>query len=245
LGLSSVLTVPRVIGHRGAAAVAPENSAAGFRAAKDQGASWVELDVQLSAEGVPVVFHDETLDRCSTGHGPLRDTPLAVLRGLDAGSWFSPDFAGQSILTLAEALELILSLGLGVNIEIKASEADGAKTALAAMAVASQIWPADRPPPLISSFAQSALEVVSGWPKALLQDSLSPEWPSLMERLGCVSLNANARAISPMVVAEAKRRGWTVLAYTVNDPMQANRLLGWGVDGVFSDAPGAILRALS
>ena len=89
------LILPRVIGHRGIAARAPENTLAGFRRAAELGVAWVELDVQLTSDGVPVVFHDDGLERTTDGQGLLIETPLAVLRGLDAGAWFGPAFAGE------------------------------------------------------------------------------------------------------------------------------------------------------
>lgn len=93
-----------IVGHRGAAACAPENTLAAFRAGVAQGADIIELDVQLSADGRVVVFHDDQLDRTTDGHGPLAERTLAELKTLDAGSWFAPRFAGEPILTLQEVL---------------------------------------------------------------------------------------------------------------------------------------------
>ncbi|OIR09173.1 glycerophosphoryl diester phosphodiesterase [mine drainage metagenome] len=239
---------PRVIGHRGAAAMAPENTLASFVTAKNQGAPWVELDVQLSADGVAVVFHDECLDRTSTGRGPLSAQSWAALRRLDAGSWFGPAFAGEPIPTLAEAVATIAGLGLGLNLEIKlpagATAALAERTARIALAEAAPLWPAHLPPPLVSSFHEAALAEAarrSIWPRGLLLERLPSDWRQCAERLGCVSLHVAASPLTPAQAFAVKEAGLALLAYTVNRPAQAERLWQWGVDGVFTDAPGLLL----
>jgi glycerophosphoryl diester phosphodiesterase len=235
------VSFPKIIGHRGAAAHAPENTLASFSKAKDQGATWVELDVQLSSDGVPMVFHDDGLERTSNGQGWMCGQPVSVLSRLDAGSWFSPEFAGQTIPTLEAAMRHISRLGLGLNIEIKADEQAGAATALAALTVARGNWPAALPPPLISSFAESALaaarDAVPIWPRALLVNKLPANWLQRLKDLGCVSLNADWTKLTPAITYEVKEAGYGLLAYTVNHPAQAERLWSWGIDGMFTDSP--------
>jgi glycerophosphoryl diester phosphodiesterase len=93
-----------IIAHRGFSARAPENTLAAIEAAIDADADAVEFDLHVTADGTPVLFHDATLERTTDGEGALSDRTLAQLRGLDAGSWFAPEFAGEPIPTLAEAL---------------------------------------------------------------------------------------------------------------------------------------------
>jgi glycerophosphoryl diester phosphodiesterase len=93
-----------IIGHRGAPDCAPENTLTSFREGLRQGADIIELDVQLSADGHVIVFHDAQLDRTTNGSGPLAERTLAELRALDAGGWFDPRFAGEPIPTLEEVL---------------------------------------------------------------------------------------------------------------------------------------------
>ncbi|HVI52430.1 MAG TPA: glycerophosphodiester phosphodiesterase [Candidatus Sulfotelmatobacter sp.] len=240
---------PKVIGHRGAAAHAPENTLASFAKAKDCGAPWVELDVQLSADGVPVVFHDDDLDRTSNGHGLLTRHDAAALAALDAGSWFGPDFAGEKLPTLEDALCHIAALGLGVNIEIKADEADGPRTAVVALALAQAVWPQDAPVPLVSSFAESAVatakEVAPAWPRAWLVETIPSDWKKRLAQLECTSFNVDHTLLSPALTREIKDAGYGLLAYTVNHPARAERLWAWGVDGVFSDRPDLIAATIS
>ncbi len=110
----------RIGGHRGAAAEAPENTFAGFTLAAAAGVDYLELDVQLSADGVAVIFHDEDLNRTSDGSGPLAAQTVAALQALDAGRWFGPTFTGERIPTLDSFLAwLARSPGLGATIEAK------------------------------------------------------------------------------------------------------------------------------
>ena len=112
------MVTSRVIGHRGSMAKAPENTLDSFRRAALDGALWIELDVHLTSDGVPIVFHDNTLERTSDGSGPLSEITLSDLKRLDAGSWFNPSFAGTRIPTLAEAVTLSDELGLSMNVEM-------------------------------------------------------------------------------------------------------------------------------
>jgi hypothetical protein len=111
--------LPRVVGHRGAAASAPENTLAGLRRAHQLGVGWVEFDVKLSGDGVPILMHDAVLERTTDGKGAVADTAYADIRALDAGAWFGPEFAGERVPSFDEAIDLLLSHGLGANVEIK------------------------------------------------------------------------------------------------------------------------------
>jgi glycerophosphoryl diester phosphodiesterase len=95
---------PEIIAHRGFSAKAPENTLSALEAAIDVGVESVEFDIQIAACGTPVLFHDAMLGRTTNGVGPVRRRPLAHLKALDAGSWFGPEFSGEKILTLEEAL---------------------------------------------------------------------------------------------------------------------------------------------
>ena len=105
--------------HRGASAIAPENTIAAFRAAAEQGAKWVELDVALSADGELIVIHDDSVDRTSSGTGNLGTLTAAEIAILDGGAWFAPRFAGERIPTLSEVITALGEIGLNINVEIK------------------------------------------------------------------------------------------------------------------------------
>lgn len=225
-----MLILPKVIGHRGACAHAPENTLASFAKAAELGCAMVEFDVRLSADGVPVVFHDDTLDRCTPVRGPVRQHDAQYLHSL-------------GIPTLAEVLASCAARGMAVNPEIKPDRGMGAATARAALEVARREWPG--PAPLISSFDFDALaaarEVAPDWPRSLLVERVPAHWPELVRRFECAALGAWHRALPSMLVAQLNAAGLAVLAYTVNRPGRARRLWRRGVAAVFCDAPERLL----
>jgi glycerophosphoryl diester phosphodiesterase len=238
-------SLPKVIGHRGTPKRAPENTVAGFELAARAGVSWVELDVQLSADLVPVVFHDDKLERTSTGTGFLTGRDWAYLQGLDVGAWFSPEFSGEKLPHWDKVLDLLIGRGLGVNIEIKAEDARGALTAEIGLKHALAKWPDDLPPPLVTSFSRKSIEVAQKaaphWPRGLVSDPWPEDWQEVCRHYDCASLHVLHSNLTPERVVQAKEAGLKVLAYTVNDVELARRLWDWGVDSVFSDRPETLL----
>ena len=93
-----------VVAHRGHELVAPENTLPSFRAALDLGVEYLEVDMRVTKDGVPVVIHDATVDRTTNGSGQVTQLTFAEIRALDAGSWFSPEFAGVQVPTVEEVL---------------------------------------------------------------------------------------------------------------------------------------------
>ena len=132
LGLGRFVA-PRLIGHRGAAALAPENTLASIRAAAESGVSWVEVDAKLSRDRVPMLMHDATLERTTTAQGPVADLTAAELGRLDAGSRFAPRFAGEPVPSLMQCLSECRALGLGLDLEIKPDKGSEAATAAAVL----------------------------------------------------------------------------------------------------------------
>jgi glycerophosphoryl diester phosphodiesterase len=111
-----------LIAHRGFSAIAPENTRAAFIAAIEHGANAIECDVQLSADGLPILIHDATLDRTTDGTGNVRDLPVAALKQLDAGLWFSDRFVGERIPTLAETFDLLQDRPVSLYAEVKQAD---------------------------------------------------------------------------------------------------------------------------
>src|SRR5262245_53822372 len=111
--------VAKVIAHRGANLITPENTISALRRAASLGATWVEFDVELTADGQPVIFHDDNLDRTTNGRGRISKTRFAAIQTLDAGSWFSEEFKGERIPTLAEWLQAAAECHMGINLEMK------------------------------------------------------------------------------------------------------------------------------
>ncbi len=242
------MKLPRIIGHRGAAEDAPENTLESFRAAAREGATWVEFDAKLSADNAIVILHDDDLDRTTSGRGPARLRTLAELQALDAGAWFKPAFAGARIPTLAETVAVLDQLGLGANVEIKPCPGREKETASVVMAALRRLWPKARPLPLVSSFAPECLRVAQAeapeFSRGLLLEEHPLDWLAQARGVGAATVNIWERDATPDWCREIKAAGYGLLAYTVNDADRAAQLFAWGVDGVFTDAPGRLLAKL-
>lgn len=238
----------RVIGHRGAAARAPENTLAGIRRARELGCAWVEFDVMLSRDGVPVLMHDETLGRTTNGRGRVCDRSAAELQALDAGSWFAPTFAGEPVPTLSAVVALLLELGLGANVEIKPASGHEAETGATVARLLARQWPASGPPLLLSSFARFALATAAAaaptLPRGLLAGRLPADWPAALTALGCTTLHLSQTWLGGAQLDLLAREGVPVLAYTVNKVPRARELLERGAVAVFTDVPDTLLPAI-
>jgi len=242
------LDLPPVIGHRGAAGMAPENTLAALRRAHALGCRWVEFDVRLTRDSELILLHDDRLERTTNGCGIARALSLSAIRRFDAGSWFDPAFAGERVPTLAQAIAVLSELGLGANVELKPDRGDAIETGTVAADALTRLWPAHLPAPLISSFVPDALEAVRQRAPAiarglLLRSATGKRW-RCADALGCATVNVDHRHLHPAVVAEMRKAGYSVLAYTVNDEGRARELFEWGVSSVFSDVPQMIFPQL-
>lgn len=244
------LLLPKVIGHRGAKAYAPENTVASIETAASLGVEWVELDVKLTRDGIPIIFHDEELDRTTNGTGLVAHTNYEDLRDLDAGSWFGDSFGSVRIPTLEEAVDIILKRGLGLNLEIKPCPGREKETAEVALDYLSQYWD-DLDKILISSFQhvslEAAMDLAPDYARGLLigADEMPPNWKEVADYLNVSTINIGANMVTQQVVDDVMDIELPLLVYTVNDPMQARQLQRLGVDGFFSDCPDVIIENLA
>ena len=231
---------PRWIAHRGAGKLAPENTLAGFRLGAAHGYRAFECDVKLSADGVPFLLHDATLERTTSGQGVAGDQPWSALSQLDAGSWHSRAHAGEPLPTLAGLARFILANHLQLNIEIKPTPGQEATTGRVVGEQAAKLWQGQAVPPLFSSFRPEALqgarETAPHLPRALLLDTLWPGCLDVAAQLGCMAIVTNHQLMDAALLAQARQAGWLAMVYTVNDPADAQRLLALGVDGLITDA---------
>lgn len=240
------IKLPKVIGHRGCAGYAPENTIEGIHTAADMGVEWVELDVKLTKDHVPILFHDETLERTTNGHGAIKDLTLKELKDLEAGSWFADSFTGITVPTLEEALDAIIERGLGFNMEIKPCPGREIETAEASLDLLTSMWD-ELDKILISSFQhtslETALDFAEDFPRALLLPEEWPEnWAELAEYLKVDCVNVNGNEVTREQVESLIDLEKQILAYTINDPDRCRILQGYGVDGFFSDTPDVILE---
>lgn len=236
-----VVIVGKVIGHRGAAAYAPENTLAAFNKALSLGCQMIEFDVMCSADGKPFIFHDENLKRTSNGRGLFGLVDSAYINSLDAGSWFASEFKGEKILSLKEAIQWLVFTNLHANIEIKPFPKTESATTITILEQIQRFWPRNKPLPLLSSFSWEVLllckSIAPEMPLALLLHTWDPDWLAKAEQIDCYSIHLCARIATPKRIAAMKAAGFKVAVYTVNKKKAASKLLALGADAVFSDYP--------
>ncbi len=235
---------PLIIAHRGASRAAPENTLAAFRLAADLGADGVELDVRLSADGIPVVIHDADVRMTTAGTGLVRTMTLAQIKSLDAGVHFGPQFAGERIPTLEEVLAA-LDDRLLINIEIKYQpHILQLVTAVAAVVQRAEhrkrIW--------FSSFRPYALHAIRRllpqFPCGLLYCAADLGTPLFAPFTPHEAVHPHAPLVRPRSIARAHRQGRRVVTWTVDEPAQARQLAAWGVDVLITNEPARLLAAL-
>jgi glycerophosphoryl diester phosphodiesterase len=244
-----------IVGHRGAAGRAPENTAASLTAGLRDGADAIEVDVGLTRDGRVVLLHDGTLDRTTSGRGGLRATTWKRAAALDAGSWFSARFAGEPLIDLDDALAIVRAR-VPMIVEVKAisrERADGIDAAdrdlvdgvLAAFARTGGLRGVT-----MSSSAWSLLEYAAGRARgldlALTVRSMERRDPvAFAQRLGATALHPSRRLCTPAFVARARGLGLAVIPYTINRASELASVLEAGVDGVFTDDPSGLRRKLA
>lgn len=230
---------PFWIAHRGAGKLAPENTLAAFQLGASHGYRMFECDVKLSADGVPFLLHDATLERTTSGLGIAGEKTWGQLSRLDTGSWHSAAFANETLPTLAVIARYCLDNHYFLNIEIKPTPGYEAATGSVVADAAAELWSTAAVPPLLTSFSPDALEAAQAaqaqLPRGLLLDTLWTGWLETALRLGCVAIVCNHRLWDRSSMTQAKSAGFRCLSYTVNDAASAQRLIDLGADGVITD----------
>jgi glycerophosphoryl diester phosphodiesterase len=238
-----------VIAHRGASAYYPENTLAAFEGAIAMGADMVELDIQLTADGEVVAFHDEKMGRCTDSSGKVAECTLDTLKMLDAGSWFDRKFQGIRIPTLMEVLKFCKDK-IAVNIEIKTEAVtDGISGGIEEKCLK-----------IVQQAGMSGHTVYSSFdPRALLHlkkiDGSAPigilfkkkyygsRLPSdIIAALGADAFNCAERELNQKWLADLKLHKIPVNIYTVNDEKNMRRLLTMGVGGIFTNCPDVLKK---
>jgi glycerophosphoryl diester phosphodiesterase len=237
-----MVATPLIFAHRGARAAAPENTLPAFEKAVVMGADGIECDVLLSADGVPVVIHDEQVDDLTDGSGKVSSMTVDALKGLDAGSHFGEAFAGVRIPTLAETVEA-LPRDFWLNIELKGTQTDALP-----QAVAEVLRSTGRGEPLvISSFnphmLNAAQEAMPDIPRGFLTlprvahqgwDATYVQW-----------WHPNHEGLRAEDVEQAHAAGHRVNVWTVNDAADITQMTQLGVDGIITDHPDRVLDIIN
>lgn len=230
---------PKRCAHRGAGKLAPENTLAAFRHGAGFGYKMFEFDAKLSGDGVALLMHDATLERTSNGQGRVAGKSFGELSQLDAGSWHSSAFAGESIPSLERIARWLNANHSLANIEIKPCPGREAETGAAIALEAKRLFAGQEIPPLLTSFSETALEsardAVPELPRGLLVNQLPGDWVARCKRLDCVAIDPHFSQLSRELIALAHAEGLRVATYTVNDVQLSERFTGWGLDLLITD----------
>lgn len=231
-----------VVAHRGYAAAAPENTLPALAAAALSGATWVEFDVRTTADGVPVVLHDRSVDRTTDGSGPVAELCIDEVERLDAGSWFSPAYAGARVPRLSQVLDLLAPLGAALLLEIKPPA-----TAEQVKAVVAQLDERGLPDrTVLQSFDPGILhladEAAPGVRRGLLRKGLDADPVATAQQVGAVFYNPTVTDVlgDPAVVTRLRAVGVEVMPWIANDPAAWPALQALGVAGLITDRPGEL-----
>ncbi len=235
-----------VVAHRGASAHAPENTIAAIRLAAEQGATAVEIDVSISADGVAFVHHDDGLERCTNGKGYLCSHNASDLDRLSAGVLF-PDYASEPLPRLSAVLECIQEHNLALNLEIKPTPGLEEPTTKIICETVAAHWHAGNTL-LYSSFSRealaSAMQLQPETPRALIVCAIPENWPEQLAAYQCSNFHFAAPLANQQALQAMRDEGYGLYCFTVNDSAEAAELYKLGVHGVFSDCPGELIKAL-
>ncbi|WP_339227902.1 glycerophosphodiester phosphodiesterase [Oceanobacillus sp. FSL K6-2867] len=228
-----------IIAHRGASKVAPENTMPAFELALRMKAEAIETDVQLTKDNIPVLIHDEHVKRTTNSHGYIKDYHLAELKKLDAGSWFSKNFGGATILTLEEFLQWMVNTPLHLHLELKNNKIDYMHLEPIVYELLSQYKVADRTtistfnPDSVQRFSQlsSTIEI------ALLTSRKINNLPRYAKELGAKAVHIKYRLLNKKLIQQCQHENMRVRVYTVNQFSSMMRCFRIGCDGIFTDVP--------
>ena len=250
---------PRLLAHRGGGTLAPENTVAAIGVGRAHGYRGIEFDAMLAADDVPVLIHDDTLERTTSGRGDVAALTSTELGRLDAGSWHSSAFRGEPVPMFEAAVRYCRAHDIWINIEIKPAPGAAARTGDVVARATSRLYAdlvragADAAArveprvPLFSSFERDALvaarRAAPDIPRGYLLDRVPADWHAQLRALGCVALHTNHRHLTRAIAEEIKGAGYWLFCYTVNEPARADELFDWGVDAMCTDridliAPG-------
>ena len=231
---------PAWVAHRGAGKLAPENTLAAFRLGARHGYRMFECDVKLSADGTPFLLHDDKLDRTTDGTGIAGALDWAQLSCLDAGSWHSPDFAGEPIARFAALAAWIRANGLLLDVEIKPTTGTEAATGHKVAKACLELWQDSDLPPFLTSFQPQSLaaarDSAPALPRGLLLNELWQGWLETAQQLECTAVVLKHTLVDAALVGKAHAARLRVGVYTPNDVPDVERVRAVGVDMVVTDA---------
>ncbi len=237
--VSAPRNLPRVIAHRGARREAPENTLLAFQKAIDLGAGGIEFDVLLTSDKVPVVTHDDDLSVLTQVRGYVHATPFDTVRTLDVGSHFSAQFAGTTMPTLSEVLELASRYDILTIVEIKPQAGLAKSVARLVGGIVSDIRM--HGPVVVSSSSRKVVKELRRWHPKLSRALVLWRWPFpffplsfFVKKQGMSAIHASTNLIRPHL-AERMKELCELYAWTVNEAPEIEACMSAGVDGIITD----------
>jgi len=235
--------LPKIIGHRGACGLAPENTMASLIKASHLKLSCIEIDVKISRDFIPVLLHDESLERTTSGNGLCFSYSFKELSRLDAGNWFNKKFKGEKILSLSKALDFLYKKNISVNIELKPNKGKEIENIRSVINLINN--KKNMPIYYFSSFDQISLEIayksINHIPRGLLIDKKNNfsknDVIDICKKYECFSVGLEDKSLDAETIIFYKKNNLVVTAYTINDSKRAKALFSLGVDSVFTDRP--------
>lgn len=223
---------PRIVAHRGGGTLAPENTLGAIRLGAAMGFKGVEFDVMLAGDGTPVLIHDETVDRTTNGRGEVSTMSFGQLSAFRISE-------KEKIPKYEDAVKLCRELELWANVEIKPARGHERATGEAVARMTAELWRGAPLAPVLSSFSAEALEAAQKaapeLPRGYLVGRIPKDWRATLQRLGCVALHCNRRALKTGLAKEIRQAGYAILCWTVNDRRQAHKLLAMGASSIVTD----------
>ena len=235
----------RIYAHRGCSGTYPENTLAAFKAAAELPITGVEIDVHLTKDREIVVIHDEKVNRTTDGKGYIKDMDLSEVRKLDAGSWFSEEFAGEKIPTLDEVFDVFEKTNHRLNIELKTDVFPYEGLVDKVLEAAEKRGFLHRV--LISSFNHEDIQTVSrkkSVESAILTLDVYVDVYDYARVVGTDRIHMSLPAAFRRMATDALRKGAIVYVYTVNELEYARQLQQIGIHGIFTDFPEKMLAEL-
>ena len=238
--MDKCMLTSKIMAHRGLSSLAPENTLSALKLVAEQGYSWVEIDAIACGDGTIVMWHDNSVDRCSDGSGAMSDHTAQSIAALDCGSWFSEAYAGEKMATIEEAILLLKALNLGLNLEIKLYDNTTECVVAPILELLKQHW-TDFDKLIISSFDHSALEYCHKHAPDLklgkIYEKIPTDWQAQLQGINAVSCHCSYKFLTQAQVSAVKGGGYEVYTYTPNDAERVAEHWQWGVDSMITDFP--------
>lgn len=233
----------KIFAHRGASQLAPENTMPAFELAYESGAEGIETDVHLTKDFVPVLIHDEHLKRTTNGIGYIKDYTFNQLAQLDAGSWFSNEFAGTRIISLDSFLQWSKPKGFSLNIELKNNKINYQHLEKIVYELIDYYQLQDRT--ILSTFNKNSIKRMKQFTDieiALLTSRGNKNLVSLAKEIGANSLHIKYRLLKSKLVNQARQENIPVRVYTVNKRTHMMKCFSYQCDAIFTDIPDLGLK---